>query len=87
MSQDVTTFLPRRLLAVYSSEKAGFDTIQPYFSIYMEALALRTPMRDGGKFRILAVANNIVKRAEDYIPPEDFLNRAPVQGGYYLITA
>lgn len=74
----------RAELAAYSSEMAGFDTIQPYFSIHMEALALGTPMRDGGKFRIPAVENNIVKRAEDYMPPKDFLDRTPVQG---VITA
>lgn len=70
----------RAELAAHSAERAGFDTIQPYFSIHMEASALGAPMRYGSKFRIPAVACNIVKNTDDYESPDDFLDRVPVQG-------
>jgi len=66
-------------LAAYGAEPIGFDSVMPYFSVVQEAFALGAVIDWGGNETMPDQKGPLYEDPEQFILPEDFLNRPSIR--------
>jgi len=65
-------------LAAFGAKELGFDSVMPYFSVIQEAAALGCEIHWGGPAAMPTQKNPPYEEPEDFILPDDFLERISI---------